>query len=123
MPLEKLSGPMLDRFGIYFYYGQKNQRRNVLGSDILKRIEKYRALESAFKFSGHGPREIESDERLESLMLQLYPDISTRRKKSLIQAAAVYAIERESGSIELQDLVRAEKWTYSSFLELEKGMS
>ena len=54
---------------------------------------------------------------------QFYPDISMRRKISLLKAARIYAIERESSTIQLQDLIKAEKWTYSSFLEIEKGMS
>ena len=112
--LERLSGPVLDRFGIYFYYQQKLPHREIGGRTILNRIQNYHMkktrLNVAFNKQTH-------------LTDQFYPDISMRRKISLLKAARIYAIERESSTIQLQDLIKAEKWTYSSFLEIEKGMS
>ncbi len=112
--LEKLSGPVLDRFGIYFYYQQKLPRRDVSGRTILQRIQNYHKKKTGVKAAFDKPTELTD---------QFYPDISVRRKISLLKAARIYAIERESSSIQFQDLVKAEKWTYSSFLEIEKGMS
>ncbi|MBC7754645.1 MAG: ATP-binding protein [Moraxellaceae bacterium] len=112
--LEKLSGPVLDRFGIYFYYQQKLPPRNISGESILLRINHLRNKKDNLKTPV---------DQVTDLTDQLYPDISMRRKISLLKAARIYAIERESSTIELQDLVKAEKWTYSSFLEIERGMS
>jgi magnesium chelatase family protein len=112
--LERLSGPVLDRFGIYFYYQQKLPKRDVSGRTILQRIQNFHLRKTKLKTAFSKQTELTD---------QFYPDISMRRKISLLKAARVYAIERESSSIQLQDLVKAEKWTYSSFLEIEKGMS
>ncbi len=112
--LEKLSGPVLDRFGIYFYYQQKLPKREITGHEILKRIVNFQQNKMKMKTAFH---------QQSQLIDQLYPDISMRRKISLLKAARTYAIERESSTIQLPDLIKAEKWTYSSFLEIEKGMS
>lgn len=112
--LERLSGPILDRFGIYFYYQQKLQPREMTGHNLLQRIHDYQFKKQ--KLNAVCDHQI-------SLIDQFYPDISMRRKISLIKAARVYATERENPNIELQDLIKAEKWTYSSFLELEQGMN
>jgi magnesium chelatase family protein len=112
--LERLSGPVLDRFGIYFYYQQKLPKRDVRGQSILQRIRNYHMKKVRLKMAFN---------KQTDLTEQFYPDISMRRKISLLKAARVYAIERESSSIQLQDLLKAEKWTYTSFLEIEKGMS
>lgn len=121
--LEKLSGPILDRFGIYFYYNQKNQTRDVCGEHILKRIHNYEYLKSNIILTSSNSHGLFTDESADQLIHQIYPDIAARRKTALKKIALVYAIERESSTIELKDLIKAEKWTYSSFLELEKGMS
>lgn len=113
--LEKLSGPILDRFGIYFYYSQKNQNRIIAGHHILERLQAFEMKRAKIR--------IQTDVGVDNMIDQVYSDISMRRKKALVKAASIYAIERESSTIELQDLIKAEKWTYSSFLELEKGMS
>jgi hypothetical protein len=59
----------------------------------------------------------------DKLIEQMYGNMPMRRKQALLKAAHIYATERESSTVEFCDLIRAEKWTYSSFLELEKGMS
>lgn len=112
--LERLSGPVLDRFGIYFYYQQKLPKRDVSGQTILQRISNYHMKKVRLKTAFNKQTDLTD---------QFYPDISMRRKISLLKAARIYAIERESSSIQLQDLLKAEKWTYTSFLEIEKGMS
>lgn len=113
--LEKLSGPVMDRFGLYYYYPQKLPERTVSGYDILKRIEKYEKIKGKFQSINRVNAEV--------LMNQMYSDISLRRKQALTKIACIYAVERESSILELPDLVQAEKWTYNSFLELENGMN
>lgn len=113
--LEKLSGPILDRFGLYYYYPQKLQKRTISGRDVLNRIEK--------NIHNRQKKPITLKNGLESLMEQMYPETSMRRRQSMVKIAEIYAIERESSTVELMDLIQAEKWTSNSFLMLEQGMS
>ena len=109
--LNRLSGPLADRFGLLYFYSQKNKKRHISGSSILLRIEDY--------FKSDVQLNLNDVESLQNL----YPDSSYRRLKALKSVAAVYASERKSQIIELSDLNRAEKWTIRSFIDLEKGMS
>lgn len=112
--LEKLSGPILDRFGLLYFYKNKKEPRHVSGQDILNRIQLYQ--------SRFHPEELETD-AVDALISKFYNDLPTRRESSLRRVSRVYAIERESSKIELEDLLKAEKWTYRSFLSLEGGIS
>lgn len=133
--LEKLSGPLLDRFGLLFFLEQKKIRLHK-GWQILKRIENVRSVLDQVFFT-------EEDDMIQ----QYYQNHSTRRRQYLKKVAQVYAIERElvatnisrhgteSGQnsvsittpsteirLLLKDYSKAEKWVIEPFVDLERGM-
>lgn len=121
--LERLSGPLLDRFGLLFFVSSSVER-SIDGFEILQRIQMVQKLISKVDFVTKDP-----------LVDQYYQNVSLRRKKYLERVAGVYAIERElvtrksevlpdklSIELQLQDYTRAEKWVIKPFEQLEKGM-
>jgi len=131
--LEKLSGPILDRFGLLVFL-KKSTERNCSGDEILHRIEGVRALCSHADF-------FEEDARA----LHYYQDQSTRRRNYLRKVSQIYAAERYLASnhlkvsgmngvdasddqhritieVSFQDYNKAEPWVLQPFLELERGM-
>ncbi len=115
--LDKLSGPIIDRFGLLMFYSSQKPVREMTGAQILKRISDYVAKEH-----------YSSDANLRQTIHQgivdrLYPDVTLRRIHATLRVAEIYARERDSSKIEISDLNRAEKWTLTGFLQLERGMS
>lgn len=121
--LERLSGPLLDRFGLLFFVLPAVQRK-VDGLEVLQRIHLIQKFLNKCEFEG------ESD-----LLQQHYQHLSARRKKFLMAVAQIYALERVlsskksevlpdklSISLQFQDYAQAEKWALKPFEQLEKGM-
>ena len=119
--LDKLSGAILDRFGLLLFCHNK-QNRLIKGSSIFLRLKKYFDIKSRH-------------ENLQSLKIPkafeiFYADLSTRRKNYLIQVAEIYAIDRiAQGSGEnsdlgvlIEDYNKAEAWVLRPFELLQKGM-
>jgi magnesium chelatase family protein len=109
--LNRLSGPLADRFGLMYFHKTKKPKRDITGFEILKRIENFNVL--ARKTS----LKIDQD-WIESQ----YQDLSGRRLTALVKVAEIYAIEQQSPEITLPLLKKSEAWTVRGFLELEKGM-
>ncbi len=117
--LERLSGPILDRFGILFFTAHAKSR-SIKGQVILDRIENFKKFEGTVTF-----------EVADELIQSYYVDLPTRRKQHLENLARIYAIERyaealgEGRSIKLSfpDYNKAERWVIKPFEQLEKGMS
>lgn len=118
--IDRLSGPLVERFGI-LYFVKSSVKRHVRGSQILERIQRVR------QFAGRSFRDV-------GLLESYYQHLNTRRRNYLRRVAAVYALDRLSvdaqGTSELKgvqlsngDYNRAESWTLRPFEQLEKGMS
>ena len=120
--LNKLSGPIIDRFGLMMFYKNQKPKRDVTGFQILQRIKSFNELQ--LKRTLHLDAEVSPDltNSLPLIFEKLYADVSLRRQHFIHAVAQVYQFERESSKLELTDLNKAEKWTLNTFLELEKGM-
>ena len=117
--LNKLSGPIIDRFGLMIFYSNQKPQRETTADQILERIENFQRLEkkiSAEKINL-------SSSINQTIIDRLYPDVTLRRIHATLKVAEIFAIERQSPKIEISDLNRAEKWTLTGFLQLERGMS
>ncbi len=113
--LQKLSGPLIDRFGIiFFHHRQLKNNRHILGHDILKRIHAFHEL------SKNRTRPTLSS-TTDRFFDQIYGALSGRRNHALIKIAEIYAIESNSPKIELLHLNKSEEWTIKGFTELEAG--
>lgn len=117
--LDKLSGPIIDRFGLLMFYNNQKPNREISAEKILDRIENFKKLQEHL-----------SDRKLDlklsmhqGIIDRLYPDVTLRKIQATLRVAEIYAIERESEKIEISDLNRAEKYTLTGFLQLERGMS
>ena len=123
--LNKLSGPIIDRFGLLMFYKNQKPKREVTGYKILERIEKFNNLKSIqssrvdLSFSNSTGQD---QSGVPIIFEKLYADVSLRRQQFILSVAQIYQFERESSKLELSDLNKAEKWTLKPFLELEKGM-
>lgn len=122
--IERLSGPLVERFGI-LYFVKASVKRQIQGHQILQRIQRVRNFLSQYN------RQSFQDV---GLLESYYRHLNTRRRNYLRRIAAVYALDRLSasaqGTSELKgiqlnngDYNRAESWTLRPFEELEKGMS
>lgn len=117
--LERFSGPILDRFGL-LYFTESAQIRNILGLEILKRIEKFNEAKENHKLK------IENEN---PLIARCYGKLPTRRKNYLNILADIYAQERAAEALNnkavlasFEDYNKAEQWVIKPFELLEKGM-
>ena len=113
--LNRLSGPLTDRFGLLYFYPSQKLPRTVSGDSILSRLGQYQHSFKALEQTG--------DYSEQNLASVLYPEASQRRLNALNAVARVYATENGRSIIELSDLKKAEKWTIRPFIDLEKGIS
>ncbi len=124
--LNKLSGPLIDRFGLLMFYKNQKPKREVTGFQILERIEKFNQLrnKNLLQIATESSNTLSNDltNTLPLIFEKLYADVSLRRQQFIYRVAQIYQFERESSKLELSDLNKAEKWTLNTFLELEKGM-
>ncbi len=117
--LERLSGPFVDRFGLMMFTHLKIDRA-ISGYEILKRIDKVRALKLKNK--------IVIDVTHGEYVKNIYSDLSTRRTNYLSEVAQIYALQRSAETssdlkLTIQDYNQAEQWVIKPFRLLEKGMS
>lgn len=115
--LDKLSGPILDRFELAFVMTNQRIDRSVFGLKILERIQAYNQKQPLID---NGDATLDYDTEV---FEDLYKDSGSRRRSAVLRVAQVYAIERESSKIEISDLVKAEKWTLKPFKTLQNGLS
>jgi magnesium chelatase family protein len=138
--LERLSGPLLDRFGLLLFT-TKNSLRAISGYKILNRIERIKKrLERVGEIYGQS---LDYPASKSEILEVYYKDQSTRRKKYLLKVANIYAIEqlaeeefeelfnqsnpssdciKNQLKIDLNHFNLAEKWVIKPFEQLEKGM-
>jgi hypothetical protein len=107
--LNRLSGPLVDRFGLIFFNELNKISRSVTGIEIDERLRRYRTTSTVKQYDT-------------LLFERLYGHLSRRRQHALLKVAEVYATESKHQQIELIDLTKSEKWTVQGFLQLEKGM-
>lgn len=110
--LDRLSGPLADRFGLMYFHKLKRPQRTITGLKILNRIEKWKT--KAQKLTP----EIDME-----LIEATYSELSGRRQQALVKVAQIFAIEDEAPQITTKHLKKSESWTVKGFLQLEKGMN
>lgn len=119
--LQKLSGPLLDRFTLIFFAQNNSEPRTISGEALLERLNQFHQLQkklSEWPASSYPSLAVE----LEPVFQTLYGASSMRRQKALLDISAIYALERGASSIELTDLTRAEAWCLTPFQRLAHGM-
>lgn len=110
--LDRLSGPLADRFGLMYFHKLKRPQRTLSGSKILSRIEKWKVLAQKTK------------PKIDLEMIEeTYPELSGRRQQALVKVAQIFAIEDQAPQITNKHLKKSESWTVKGFLQLEKGMN
>lgn len=110
--LDRLSGPLADRFGLMYFHKLKRPKRDISGQEILSRIENWKKLAQKYR--------PEADlEMVEAT----YPELSGRRQQALVKVAQIFAIIDQAPQITVQHLKMSETWTVKGFLQLEKGMN
>lgn len=121
--LEKLSGPIIDRFGLLFYCRPAVERK-ISGEKILDRVLSYYKVFNYF--SSHLSGKVVQPKAIENY----YSNQPERRKKYLNRIAFVYALEKYAQDasvpavldLTFEDYTKAERWVIKPFDLLEKGM-
>ncbi|MES2803285.1 MAG: ATP-binding protein [Bdellovibrionota bacterium] len=109
--LNRLSGPLVDRFGLIYFHKLRRPKRTITGHEILKRIDEWNIK------AQKNPLKADLD-----FIDSIYGDLSGRRQQALARVAEIYAIEEKSLEITVKHLKKSETWTISGFVQLEKGM-
>ena len=109
--LNRLTGPLVDRFGLIYFHTVRRPKRDVSGVQILNRIQDWKS--KALKNPAKADMEF-----IESM----HGDLSGRRLTALAKVAEIYAIEENSRQVSIKHLKKSESWTISGFSKLEKGM-
>lgn len=115
--LEKLSGPVLDRFEILFYKESRGRATRQKGAEILSHLERVWAFQQAHPRGDLTPEE--------SQWMQIYFSDSLwseRRKKACLRVARSFADLDLTPKLDSIHFEKAFEWTCSSFLKLQKGM-
>ncbi len=122
--LEKLSGPIVDRFQMLAFTKNENSKNKILGSEILSQIE--RAQEFRQKnwpalgaCSRQDLKSIKS--RVDSFTIDhLLPESgSLRRTEAILRVAASVADLAQSVRIDVTHLEKAKDYTYTPFMQLK----
>lgn len=117
--LNKLSGPLVDRFSLIYFFKTKSGDRNIQADQILKRIKSYQDQKNRIKTNQNEELiRLKADPYFE----KFYGELSGRRQEALVQIALIYAAEAKHETIQIDDLKKSEKWTIQGFLDLEKGI-
>lgn len=114
--LDRLSGPILDRFGIFYFYPTKKQKRVVSAEIIYQRIKKFYQNSCDRHYS-----ELQLNDSNVVIFEKHYSDIPKRRELWLKKMAQVYAFESMNSEVELDHLKKAAFFTVNSFEALEHG--
>ncbi len=117
--LNKLSGPLVDRFSIIYFFKTKSGDRNINSDQILQRIKQYQDQNNRIKTDqAKELKRLKTDIYFE----KFYGELSGRRQEALVHIALIYATEAGHETIQIDDLKKSEKWTIQGFLDLEKGI-
>ncbi len=117
--LNKLSGPLVDRFSLIYFFKTKSGDRNINSDQILQRIKLYQDQKN--KINTNQTEELKRL-KADTYFEKFYGELSGRRQEALVQIALIYAIEARHEIIQIDDLKKSEKWTIQGFLDLEKGI-
>ncbi len=117
--LNKLSGPLVDRFSLIYFFKTKSGDRNINSDQILQRIKLYQDQKN--KINTNQTQELKRL-KADTYFEKFYGELSGRRQEALVQIALIYAIEARHETIQIDDLKKSEKWTIQGFLDLEKGI-
>lgn len=110
--MDRLSGPLADRFGLIYFHKLRRPQRLISGYEILQRIENWIVKSNKHKI--HCDREV---------IEAMYGELSGRRQQALAKVAEIYAIEEQAKEITVNHLKKSELWTINGFMQLEKGMA
>ena len=122
--LERLNGPMLDRFDILAFSPQWNKEKwSVPLKDIYKRVKK--GFEFRLKRGQKKPNAWLSNEELMPLLSQKARDIfslslsSKRREKALLRVARTLADLQEEEEIQLTHIEKSKELSLIPFIEIK----
>ncbi|MEN0057582.1 MAG: ATP-binding protein [Bdellovibrio sp.] len=128
--LEKLSGPLVDRFQILFFTSKQEKGRDVAASDILIKLEKVRKFRQALAERDPRFRQVAARWSWEELAQDLPPFYwqelfpremnSRRRDLSTLRVARTFADLALREKMEASDIEKALPWTFHSFVSLRK---
>lgn len=114
--LDRLSGPVLDRFEILYYKnsrgGEEQTGREIL--EELKDIWKFRRELKVLKINRSALEHFD--------MCFAEPLWSERRKKACLRVAHSLAWVEKSSELKPEHIERAFEWTCRNFLQLQKGI-
>lgn len=114
--LDRLSGPILDRFGLFYFYPSKKQKRVVPAEMIFQRIKNFYEMSCDRHYS-----ELQLNDSNVIIFEKHYADIPKRREFWLKKIAQVYAFEAGAPDIKLDHLKKAAVFAVDSFAALELG--
>ena len=114
--LDRLSGPILDRFGLFYFYPTKKQKRVVSAENIFQRIKRFYESSCDRHYS-----ELTLNDSNVVIFEKQYSDLPKRRELWLKKIAQVYAFESNESEVGLDHLKKAAVFTVNSFEALEQG--
>lgn len=105
--LDKLSGPIVDRFGLILFLHGKNERM-ISGNEVLKRIESFE-------------NRTQPENKILEIRKTFYSELSERRWTFLKRISLIWASE-DKLEINMQHFKKSEPWALTPFIQLAKGM-
>lgn len=112
--LDRLTGPMLDRFGLFFTYPQTAQPRKISAFQVMQKVLKRKLqMKSLETKSQNG--------KIGSLVENLYGDLSARRLDSMHRAIQAADLDQKNPIPTNEIIKKAARFTIESFVGLEKG--
>ena len=124
--LEKINGPLLDRFAILHFTKHKKTKVSVSLQEVKERVEKARGFQKE-KLNFDGVREFQSEKELwgdfkEWHQLGLLPELakSKRRALSFLRVARSFADLDLKEKVELEHMNKALNLCLSPFEELKR---
>ena len=123
--VEKLTGPFLDRFAVFYLYKKSKSETKVSLSDLKKSVEE--GLE--FRLKTRKQKQVNQSLSPETLMDQLedksLPEMipfskSHRRRQSLLRVARTLADLDQSPKIQPKHLEESQQWTTGDIYRLEQ---
>lgn len=114
--LDRLSGPILDRFGLFYFYPTKKQKRVVSAEKIFQRIKRFYQKSCDTLYS-----ELPINDSNVVIFENQFSDLPKRRELWLKKIAQVYAFESNESEVGLDHLKKAAVFAVNSFEALEQG--
>lgn len=111
--MQKLSGPLLDRFQILFFT-ETSPARNIPLLEVLENLETVwaRKMDSAEPLNLEIPKLVKADLSLLTA--------SARRRNAILRTAQAIAMLDERATIDLQDYKEALSWAHHPFIQLQR---